>query len=284
VKHTLRIFFIVTLLLTLLPACGQPSGPGAVSGQIKFLEAEGTVRNLPGAQVILRGAQDTYTAVSTAGEGNDPDAGYNYRIDSVPPGRYVMAITPPAGLGLQPEDELQLEVEADETYAQSALLLPEGVAKPRPLSPEEAGNGQVGYSHNGQNRTYSSGGLDMSDYLLMYLLFRNPGGYGYGVPPVVISNPGSSSPSGSRYRVEPPPTQTSRGDRITQAPRGVPGQGATRPGSSSSGSSSQPRTSSGSSSNQPTVKTPSQGASRPSAPAPSRSTGRSSGGSSGGRK
>ena len=276
--HKLRIFFVVTLLLALLPACGEPSGPGGVSGQIKHLAADGTVTNLAGAQIILRGAQETFTAVSTNGEGAEADAGYNYRIDSVPPGRYVMAVTPPAGSGLQPEDELNLEVKPEETYAQSALLLPEGVAKPRPLSPEEAGNGQVGYSHNGQNRTYSSGGLDMTDFLLMYMLFRNPGGYGYGAPPVVIGNPGSSGPGGSRYRVEPPPTQTSRGERISQGPRGVPGQGATRPGSSSSGSSNQPSASSGNRSSQPTVRAPSQGASRPSAPAPSRSSGRSSGG------
>ena len=149
-----------------------------------------------------------------------------------------MAVTPPTGLGLQPEDNLNLAVEPNETYAQSALLLPEGIAKPRPLTPEEAGSGQVGYSQNGQNRTYSNGGLDLSDFLLMYLLFRNPIGYGYGAPPVIISNPGSSNSSGSRYRVEPPPTQTSRGEPISQAPKGVPGQGATRPGSSSSGSSS----------------------------------------------
>jgi hypothetical protein len=282
----IRVFFIATLVLALLPACGKPSGPGAVSGQIKYLAPDGTVRNLPGAQVILRGAQDTFTAISTGGEGDEPDAGYNYRIESVPPGRYVMAVTPPAGLSLQPEDELNLEVQPEETYPQSALLLPEGVTKPRPLTPEEAGNGQVGYSHNGQNRTYSSSGLDLSDFLLMYLLFRNPIGYGYGVPPVIVSNPGSSGSSGSRYRVESPPTRTSRGEPLSQAPRGVPGQGATRPGSSSSGnssssgSSSQPRTSSGSGS---TVKPPSQGASRPSAPAPSRSSG-SSRSSSGGRK
>jgi hypothetical protein len=282
--HHIRIFFIATLLLGLLPGCSQPSGPGAVSGQVKFLSPDGTVRNLPGAQVIVRGAQDTFTAISNSGEGSDPDAGYNYRIESVPPGRYAMAVTPPAGLNLQPEEELNLEVEPNETYAQSALLLPVGVAKPRPLSPQEAGSGQVGYSHNGQNHTYSNSGAGLSDFLLMYLLLRNPGGFGYGAPPVIIGNPGgSSSSSGSSYRVESPPTQTSRGEPISQAPKGVPGQGATRPGSSSSGSSSQPQASSGSGS---TVRTPSQGASRPSAPAPSRpsSPSRSSGGSSGGRK
>ncbi len=284
--HHVRLIFIVTLLLALLPACSQPSGPGVVSGQIKFLAPDGSVRNLPGAQIILRGAQDTYTAISTNGEGDNPDAGYNYRIESVSPGRYVMAVTPPAGLSLQPEEGITLEVEPSETYAQSALLLPEGVAKPRPLTGDEAGNGQVGYSQNGQRTTYSSGGLDLTDYLLMYMLFRNPGGYGFGAPPVIVSNPGSTGPNGSRYRVEPPPTQTSRGEPITKAPQGVPGQGATRPGSSSSNSSSQPSTSNGSSS-QPTTKAPSQGASRPSAPAPSRPSGsssRSSGGSGGGRK
>jgi hypothetical protein len=286
------LFLLLSLLVGLMPGCGRPSGPGAVSGQIKFLSADNTVRNLPGAQVILRGAQDTYTAVSTNGEGDNPDASYNYRVDSVPPGRYVMAVTPPAGAGLQPESELNLEVQPNETYAQSVLLLPEGVAKPRPLGPNEVGNGQVGYSQNGQQRTYSSGGLDLTDVMLMYLLFRNPIGYGYGVPPVIVSNPGSSNPSGSRYRVDAPPAQTSRGEPITQAPKGVPGQGSTRPGSApatGSNSSSPSGSSSSSGSSRPSASSPSQGVTRPSAPAPSRpsapsSSGRSSGGSSGGRK
>lgn len=288
--HSIRWFFILTLIVGLVPACSSPPGPGAVSGQIKFLQPDGTVRNLPGAQVILRGAQDTRTAISTAGEGDNPDAGYNYRIDNVPAGRYVMSVTPPSGLGLQPEDDLGLQVRGDETYAQSALLLPEGVAKPRPLEPEELSGEQVGYTQGSQRVTYPSGGAGLSDYLLMYLLFRNPGGYGYGAPPVIISNPGGSTGSGSGYRVEPPPTQTSRGERISQTPPGVPGQGATRPGSAPSrgtSSGSAPGASTGSGSSGTSTSPPSQGASRPSAPAPSRSSGssgRSGGSSGGGRK
>lgn len=251
--------------------------------------ADGSVRNVSGARVVLRGAQDTRTAISNDGEGGEPEASYNYRFDSVPAGRYVMAVTPPAGSGLQPEDEISIAVEPGETYPQSVLLLPEGVAKPRALRPDEVSGEQVGYVNGrGERVVYANqGGLDTTDFLLMYLLFRNPVGWGYGAPPVIVGSPGGSS--GPRYRVESPPTTTSSGQTVTRRPPSVPGQGATRPGSSASTSSS---SSSSSGSRPSSVSAPSsQGASRPSAPsAPSRSSGssssssRSSGSSSGGRK
>lgn len=291
-KRMMRSVIVLILLIAILPGCG-PAKPGAVSGQIKFLNADGAVQNVPGAQVILRGAQDTRTAVSTSGDGDQPDATYNYLIDAVTAGSYVMAVTPPAGSGLQPESDISLQVKSGETYAQSVLLLPEGVAKPRPLTPAEASNGETGYVNSrGERVVYGNSGPDFTDFAFMYLLFRNPGYYGYSSPPVIINNPGSSSSSGSRYRVEPPPSTTSRGDKITQTAPSVPGQGATRPGSAPASGSSN----SGSSGSSSSGSSPSQGVSRPSAPSSSssgsssRSSGssgsssRSSGSSSGGRK
>jgi hypothetical protein len=283
--HSIRWFFLSTILMTLVPAC-TPPGPGAVSGQVKLATADGNVRNVSGAQIVLRGAQDTRTTISNDGEGDEPEASYNYRFDNVPAGRYVMAVTPPAGSGLQPEEDLSITVEAGETYPQSVLLLPEGVAKPRALRPDEVSGEQVGYVNGrGERVVYANqGGLDTTDFLLMYLLMRNPIGWGYGAPPILVGSPGGST--GPRYRVETPPTRTSTGQTVTRRSPSVPGQGATRPGSSASTSSG---TSSGSSANSgsrsSSVSSPSQGASRPSAP--SRSSGsssRSSGSSSGGRK
>lgn len=283
--HSVRWFFLATCLMTLVPACA-PSGPGAVSGQVKMATADGVVRNISGAQIVLRGAQDTRTALSTDGEGDEPEASYNYRFDSVPAGRYVMSVTPPIGSGLQPEEDLSITVEAGETYPQSVLLLPEGVAKPRALRPDEVSGEQVGYVNGrGERVVYQNqGGLDTSDFLLMYLLMRNPIGWGYGAPPVLVGSPGGGS--GPRYRVESPPTRTSSGQTVTTRPPSVPGQGATRPGSSASTSSgsSSGGSSATSGSRSPSVSAPAQGSSRPSAPSRSSSPSRSSGGSSGGRK
>ena len=315
-----RLFLIFVLVAGLLSGCREP-GPGSVSGQIKAATPEGGARNIAGAQVILRGARDTYTTVSTAGEesGDQADASYNYRFERVPPGRYTMAVTPPPGSGLQPETDINLEVKADELYPQSVLLLPEGIAKPRPLAPSELNPGETGYINGrGERVVHPAGsGIDMSDLLLMYLLFRNPPGFGYGAPPIIVSSPPTTS--GPRYRVEDPPTTTRTGQRVTTRPPAVPGQGATRPGAAPAAgpgpSTSRPPSANGSSPNgsvpkasggvqapskngsspngssgirsgdsdapaQGVTRPGSSGASRPSAPAPSRSGG-SSGGSRG---
>jgi hypothetical protein len=228
-----RLFLIFVLLSGLLAGCREP-GPGSVSGQIKAITPEGGVQNVAGAQVILRGARDTYTTVTTAGEtsGDEADASYNYRFEKVPAGTYTMAVTPPPGAGLQPEDNVTLDVKADEQFPQSVLLLREGVAKPRPLTPSELNAGEVGYINDRGERVVhqQGGGIDTTDLLLMYLLFRNPPAFGYGAPPVLVGGPGTST-SGPRYRVEDPPRTTQTGQRVTQRPPSVPGQGATRPGS-----------------------------------------------------
>jgi hypothetical protein len=226
-----RFFLIFVLLSTLLVACREP-GPGSVSGQIKALSADGVVKNIAGAQVILRGARDTQTTVSTAGEesGDQADASSNYSFDKVPAGTYTMAVTPPAGSGLQPEDDITLEVKADEGFPQSVMLLAEGIAKPRPLAPSELNPGEAGYvKPNGERVVYQQGGgFDMTDALLMYMIMRNPPSFGYGAPPVIVgSPPGSANPG---YRVDPPRSTTSTGQRVTERKPSVAGQGSTRPG------------------------------------------------------
>lgn len=313
-----QIFLILVLLSALLTGCREP-GPGSVSGQILAASADGALRNLAGAQVVLRGAQNTHTTVSDQTEANsdDPAASYNYRFENLPPGTYTMAVTPPAGSGLQPEDQITLEVKADELYPQNAVLLPEGVAKPRPLTPGELNPGETGYVNGrGERVVHQQGsGFDTSDFLLMYLLMRNPPAYGYGAPPIIINNPGSAGSNAPRYRVEQPPTTTRSGQTVTRREPSVAGQGATRPGaapaagagpsrsgsangSSSNGSAgSQPAakdgasssgaapaskngsSSSGSGSNGSSDAKPSQGSSRPSSGAPRPSAPSSSGGS-----
>ena len=303
-----RLFLVLVLLSGLLAGC-RPSGPGSVAGQIKAATAEGEVRNLAGAQVILRGAQDTHTTVTTDGEGSgdQAEASYNYRFDRVPAGRYTMAVTPPPGSGVQPESDITLNVQAEELYPQSVLLLPEGVAKPRPLTPGELNSDQVGYVNERGERVVHDrgGGVDMTDMLLMYLLLRNPPGFGYGAPPVLIGGPRGGTFGSPPYRVEPPPRTGGNGQTITQRPPSVPGQGATRPGgapasgpgptyrppsgdgsspggvSPPSGNGSRPGSGVGAPSYNPPaqgVSRPSAAPSRPSAPAPSRSGGGRSGG------
>jgi len=299
--------------------CGKPTATGSVAGQIKSLSADHSVNTLAGAQIVLRGANQTYTATSTDVPANaDGEAAYNYHIENVPPGNYTMAVTPPDGSNLQPEQDISLKVESGQLFPQSALLLAQGIQKPRPLAQNELQPGEAGgyINDQGQRITYQQGsGFDPTDALLLYLLWRNPPGYGYGYPPVIVSSPGSgtfgSSGYSSNYRVSDPPTQSRSGQTVTQRKPETPGQGSTRPSSStgatgsgpsyssgpstsgsssgsgsgsSSGSSStgsgsgptttRPSTSSGSGSSVSAPSVPSQGASRPSSSSssPSRSS------------
>jgi hypothetical protein len=284
-----RVLLIFVLLTGLLAGCRQP-GPGSVSGQIKHLTPEGGVQNLVGAQVVLRGARDTFTTVSNAGEGSgdEQDGTYNYRFDQVPPGTYTMAVTPPPGSNLQPETDIPpFEVKADEQFPQSVMLLPEGVAKPRPLAPSELNPGEVGYvNQRGERVVYQQGsGLDMTDFLLMYMLFRSPPLFGYGAPPVIMNSPGTST--GPRYRVDAPPATSTSGQRVTTRPPSVPGQGSTRPGgapaSGGAGPTYRPPSSNGTGPNTATSPNGSAGTTaKPSAPsdAPSQGVTRPSSGSS----
>lgn len=306
------LIFMIGAFLSCTPT---PSGPGRVAGQVTSLGADRAVTTLVGAQVILRGADNTYTTVSAdTPEGAQGTDAYNYRIDNVPPGRYTMSVTPPAGSGLQPEADITLEVKPTETFPQSVMLLAEGIQKPRPLAPSEMNPGETGYvNERGERVVYREGsGFGLDDALLMYLLFRNPPGYGYGAPPVFYP----SRTAGTPYRVDPPPSQTRTGERVTTRPPSVPGQGSTRPSSAPStgsgptyrpsnddgpgtgaaapaGSTTKPGSGASSSgSGSSSSSQPSQGVTRPSsaprssAPAPSRSGGgsRSSGSSSGGRR
>ncbi|MBA2451048.1 MAG: hypothetical protein H0V51_23800 [Chloroflexi bacterium] len=293
----MRVFLLLTLLPGLLAGCSQPAGPGSVSGQIKAASPDGAeVRNIAGAQVVLRGARDSFTTVSNDGEasGDDADGSYNYRFERVPPGTYTVAVTPPAGSGLQPENDIPtLDVKADELFPQSVLLLPEGTTKPRVLDASELNPGEVGYV-NGRNErvVYQGGGIDTSDLLLMYLLFRQPPMFGYGAPPVLAGGRRGSTPGAAPYRVDEPPRTTRTGQTVTQRPATVPGQGATRPGGApASGPGPVRQPSNGSNPggaqapagnapapgvNRPSSP-PSQGVSRPSAPVPS-GGGRSGGG------
>ena len=297
-------FALFAFLFGAFASCGPSSGPGQVAGQIKALNAERAVSTLAGAQVILRGGSNTYTTVSTdTPEGAEGTDAYNYRFDNVPPGRYTMAVTPPPGSGLQPEADITLEVEADELFPQSVMLLAEGVQKPRPLSPSELNPGEVGYlNERGERVVYQQGsGFGLDDALLMYLLFRNPPGFGYGAPPIIYSQPRG----GPSYRYDTPPSRTSTGGRVTSRPPSVPGQGSTRPSSSgatgagptyrsgdgddSPSNTARPPSSSSGSATSPNGTTsspanrPSQGVTRPSSStsSPSRSTAPSSSRSSG---
>lgn len=306
--------------------CSRPVANGSVAGQIKSLSADRQVGTLPGAQVILRGQNDTYTAVSTdAPPDATGDAAYNYRFENVPAGTYTMAVTPPAGSNLQPEDNISVDVKSGQLFPQSVMLLAQGIQRPRPLAPSELEPGQTGYINDkGERVVYQQGsGFDATDALLLYLLWRNPPTFGYGAPPIIVSNPGgfssgtsSSTTSSSGYRVESPPSRTSSGQTVTQRPPSVPGQGSTRPSaasgstgstgagpiynpSGSSSSSAGPSTGSGSSSSSGSAtnrsgssssSSPSQGVSRPSSSSSSSSRpsvsspSRSSGSSSGGRR
>jgi hypothetical protein len=328
------IYAIGAAIITIVivgAVCGKPTATGSVAGQIKALNADRTVTTLTGAQVVLRGNNQTYTATSTDVPANaDGEAAYNYHIENVPPGNYTMAVTPPAGASLQSEQDISFKVESGQLFPQSVMLLADGIQKPRPLAQNELQPGEAGgyVNDRGERVVYQQGsGFDATDALLLYLLWRNPGGYGYGYPPVIVTQPGGStigSGSSYNYRVENPPTQSRSGQTVTQRKPDTPGQGATRPssstgatgsgpsyssgpstsGSSGSGSSSssggqtRPSTSSGSGSSgsgssssgsrisAPSV--PSQGASRPSSSSssPSRSSApsRSSGSSGGGRR
>jgi hypothetical protein len=304
--------------------CSAPTATGSVAGQVKQLGADRAVTTLAGAQLTLQGNGQTLTTTSTdvpaAAEG---EAAYNYRFENVPPGTYALSVQPPAGAGLQPEEHITLKVESGQLVPQSVMLLAQGIQKPRQLAENELQPGEAGgyIDGQGQRHTYQQGsGFDASDALLMYLLWRNPPGWGYGAPPVIVTSPSSSS----SYRVAEPPSRSSSGQTITQQRPTTPGQGSVRPssgsgatgsapsrnsgagsndavapstgsgassGSSSSGSSTQTKPSTGSGSGSSTTvrpSAPSQGVTRPSSSSssPSRSTApsRSSGRSSGGRR
>ncbi|HZO27434.1 MAG TPA: carboxypeptidase-like regulatory domain-containing protein [Chloroflexota bacterium] len=233
--------------------CGSPTRTGSVAGQVMQLSADRSVSALPGAQLTLRGGGNTYSTTSSAVDPNaEGEAAYNYRFENVPPGSYALEVQAPAGANLQPEDGLNLEVKSGQLFPQSVMLLEEGVQKPRQLAQNELGPGEAGgyVDDKGQRHTYQQGGgFDASDALLMYLLWRNPPGWGYGAPPVIVNSPGSSN-----YRVSNPPTQTRSGQTVTQRPT-TPGQGATRPSSGSGATGSAP----GRTSSQPDAVAPSTG-------------------------
>lgn len=245
--------------------CGAPTKTGSVAGQVMQMGADRTVSALPGAQLTLRGGGNTYTAASTdVPPGAEGEAAYNYRFENVPPGTYALEVKPPAGASLQPEEGLTLEVESGQLFPQSVMLLAEGVQKPRQLAQNELQPGEAGgyVDDKGQRHTYQQGGgFDAGDALLMYLLWRNPPGWGYGAPPVIVNSPGSSS-----YRVSNPPTQTRTGQTVTQQRPSTPGQGSVRPSSGSGATGSAPSRSAGS---------------NPDAVAPSTGSGGSSGSSTG---
>jgi hypothetical protein len=297
-------------LVFLGAVCSKPAANGSVAGQIKALTADKQVNTLSGAQVVLRSSDNTYTTVSTDAPADATgEAAYNYRFDTVPSGTYTMSVTPPAGASLQPEANISLKVESGQLFPQSVMLLADGIQKPTPLAQSDLAAGETGYVNGqGQRVTYQQGsGFDGTDALLLYLLWRNPPSYGYGAPPVIVTSPGGfstgSSSSSSSYRVDPPPTTSRNGEAVTQRPPSVPGQGSTRPssstgatgstgagpsyssgssGSTSSGSSSSSgsATNRSSSSSSPSqgITRPSSSSSRPSVSAPSRSSGSSGGG------
>lgn len=300
--------------------CGKPP-TGSLAGQVKALNADRTVTTVAGAQVVLVGGGQTLSATTKDVPANaDGEAAYNYRFENVPRGEYTMTVTPPSGSNLQPEDPVKIKVESGQLFPQSVLLLAQGIQKPRPLAANELQPGeQAGYVNDrGERVVYRQGSsFDATDALLLYLLWRNPSGWGYGYPPVIVNSPGGSS-GGSSYRVSDPPSRTQSGQTVTQQKPSTPGQGSTRPSSStgatgpapsyssgpsgSSGSSTAPSSSSSGSSSsssggsstttRPSISVPSQGATRPSSSSSSSSrpssssssSSRSSGSSGGGRR
>jgi len=284
---------------------------GTVAGQVKALNADRTVTNLAGAQLVLSGAGQTYTATSTEVDPNaEGEAAYNYRFENVPRGTYAMAVTPPAGSTFQTEDGISFEVNSGEMFPQSVMLLEQGIQKPRQLAQNELQPGEAGgyVNDRGERVVHQQGsGFNSSDALLMYLLWRHPPGFGYYAPPVIINSPGGST-AGSNYRVADPPSSTRSGQTVTQQKPSTPGQGSTRPSGSTGATGAGPSTSSsgsrtddavapaqtkpntGSSNNgsntstqtKPSTSAPSQGASRPSSstsrPSTSSAPSRSSGG------
>jgi hypothetical protein len=244
----------IILIVIVGAVCSKPTATGSVAGQIKALNADRTVTTLAGAQVVLRGNNQSYTATSTDVPANaDGEAAYNYRIENVPPGDYTMAVTPPAGASLQSEQDIKFKVESGQLFPQSVMLLADGIQKPRPLAQNELKPGEAGgyINDRGERVVYQQGsGFDATDALLLYLLWRNPPGYGYGYPPVIVTQPGGStigSGSSYNYRVSDPPTQSRGGQTVTQRKPETPGQGATRPSSSTGATGSGPSYSSGSS-------------------------------------
>jgi hypothetical protein len=278
--------------------CSPRTTTGSVAGQVKALGSDRQVASLPGAQVIVRSPSNTWTTVTTdVPDDATGEAAYNYRIENLPAGNYTMAVTPPAGSDLQPEGDINFKVESGQLFPQSVLLLAQGIQKPRPLAPSEVEPGQVGYINDrGERVVYQQGGIDATDVLLLYLLWRQPPLYGYGAPPIIYTGSRGSTSTGSNYRVEPPPTTTRSGQTVTQRPPSVPGQGSTRPSGSSGSTGAGPTynsgapstgsgssTSSGSSSSGSSTTTrpssPSQGATRPSSGSSSSSSPSSSSGS-----
>jgi hypothetical protein len=233
----------VLALVFIGAVCGRSTSPGSVAGQVKQLSADRAVTTLPGAQLTLRGGGQAYTTTSTDVDPNaEGEAAYNYRFENVPPGTYALSVAPPAGANLQPEEGITLEVESGELYPQSVMLLPQGLQKPRQLAQSELQPGEAGgyVNDKGERVTYQQGGgFDASDALLMYLLWRNPIGWGYGAPPVIVGSPGSS------YRVADPPSQTRSGQTVTQQRPSTPGQGSARPSSGSGATGSAPSRSTG---------------------------------------
>jgi hypothetical protein len=247
--------------------CSAPTATGSVAGQVKQFGADRAISTLAGAQLTLRGNGQTLTTTSVdvpaAAEG---EAAYNYRFENVPPGTYALSVQPPAGASLQPEENITLKVESGQLFPQSVMLLAQGIQKPRQLAENELQPGEAGgyIDGQGQRHTYQQGGgFDASDALLMYLLWRNPPGWGYGAPPVIVTSPGGSS----SYRVAEPPSRSSSGQTVTQQRPTTPGQGSVRPSSGSGATGSAPSRSSGAGSND--------------AVAPSTGAGSSSGASSG---
>jgi hypothetical protein len=230
--------------------CGSPATrTGTVAGQVKALNADRSVATLPGAQVTLHGSGGPYTTTSTDVDPNaEGEAAYNYRIENVPAGTYSMSVAPPTGGGYQPEESISVEVKDGQLFPQSVMLLANGIQKPRQLTQNELQPGEAGgyVNERGERVVYQQGGgFDASDALLMYLLWRNPPGWGYGAPPIIYGGGGVGS-TGSSYRVADPPTRSSSGQAVTQRPPAVPGQGSTRPSSGTGATGAGPSYSSGS--------------------------------------
>lgn len=296
--------------------CGRPAATGTVAGQVMGYNADKSLTPLAGAQLVLRGSGQTYTATSTEVPADaEGEAAYNYRFENVPSGTYALAVTPPPGGAYQAEENATFKVEGGQLFPQSVMLLAQGIQKPRQLAQNELQPGEAGgyVNERGERVVYQQGsGFNSSDALLMYLLWRNPPMFGYGAPPVIYSPSGSST---SGYRVADPPASTRSGQTVTQQKPSTPGQGSTRPSGSTGVTGSGPNTSSGSSTKpsdavapaqtkpstgtgssgantstqtKPSTSAPSQGTTRPSSSSssPSRSTApsRSSGSSGGGRR